>query len=182
MWKTLLVCAFAVSCIPADPGPTYYPPQQQWGQPQPPPPQQPPVVVVQPPPNPNPPPNPYPPPNPNPPPNPPPPPQDNWTFDSRGWTLLGTATVYGRNDHDVIAVGKYQGRFDELTMVVYDNDLQLDSMVVTFGNNETFAPSIKHYFKESSRSAAIDLPGDDRHIKTIDLAYSSLGRGVQARV
>src|SRR5689334_1120097 len=67
-------------------------------------------------------------------------------------------------------------------MVVYDSDLQLDAFVVTFGNNETFAvDKIKHVFKENSRSKVIDLPGDDRRIKQIDVAYSNRPGGGKAR-
>jgi hypothetical protein len=111
-----------------------------------------------------------------------PPKPDDWKFDSKGWTLLGNETVDGKRDKDIVKVGKYNGRFDQLTMVVYDSDLQLDDFVVTFGNNETFSPNIKHAFKEGSRSKVIDLPGDDRFIKTIELKYSNLPGGGKARV
>jgi hypothetical protein len=88
----------------------------------------------------------------------------------------------GKTDRDTIMVGKYQGRFDQLTMVVTDSDLQLDDFVVTFGNGEQFSPKIKVMFKEGSRSRAIDLPGDDRFIRKIELRYSNLPGGGRAHV
>src|SRR5262245_9885111 len=76
-----LVGAVALAaCVPAEPAPVYYPPpQQQYGQPQPPPPQ----------------------------PQPPPPAPSGPVFDARGWTLLGSTTVTGARDRDVIPVGRY---------------------------------------------------------------------------
>jgi hypothetical protein len=105
-----------------------------------------------------------------------------YQFDNKGWTLLGSADVNGRLDRDTIKVGKYAGKFDQVTMVVTDSDLQLDDFVITFGNNETFAPKVKFNFKEGSRTRAIDLPGDDRHIKQIDLQYSNVPGGGPAHV
>jgi hypothetical protein len=178
MWKQTLIFGFTITaCIPAQPTPVYYgQPQPQPYQPQPQP------DPYQPPPPPQPQPEPQPEPPPPPPDRPPPPPPPPWTFDARGWTLLGSETVDGRRDRDTIKVGKYNGRFDELTMVVYDSDLQLDEFVVTFANRESFAASVKHLFKENSRSRVIDLPGDDRAIKTIELKYSNLPGGGRARV
>jgi len=117
-----------------------------------------------------------------PPPDQPPPPPAQPAFDSTGWTLLGSQTVDGRRDRDTIAVGKQEGRFDQLTMVVVDSDLEMLDFLITFGNNETFAPNVRHVFRESSRTRVIDLPGNDRFIKRIDLKYANIRGGGKARV
>jgi len=101
-------------------------------------------------------------------------PQSSWQFDSKGWMLLGSADVQGKNDRDQIAVGRQQIAFDEVTVVVTDSDLTLEDFTITFGNNEKFTPQVRHVFKEGSRSRVIELPGNSRNIKTIDLKYSNL--------
>jgi hypothetical protein len=103
-------------------------------------------------------------------------------FDATGWTLLGSQTVDRARDRDVIAVGKYQGRFDKLTLVVVDSDLELADMTIVFGNGDRWSPKLRHAFKEGSRSRAIDLPGDNRAIAKIELAYANTKGGGKARV
>ncbi len=120
-------------------------------------------------------------PTPAPPPTPPPPPAAP-AWNKTGWTLLGELAVNGRRDNDVLKVGKYQGRFDQLTMVVTDSDLELDKFVVHFDKGKKFAPKLRHVFAENSRTAVIELPGNDRLIKKIALGYRNLPRGGKAFV
>jgi hypothetical protein len=103
-------------------------------------------------------------------------------FDPRGWTLLGSQMVSGRRDRDVIRVGPHRGRFDQLTLVVHDSDLELLDLRVVFRNGTSWSPQLRHYFREGSRSRVIDLPGNDRAIKRIELVYANLHRGGRARV
>jgi len=105
-----------------------------------------------------------------------------WTFDSRGWTLLGERTVNGRVDKDTITVGDYKGKFEKLTFVVTDSDLELLDLEIKFGNGTNWHPTVRHYFKEGQRSHVIDFPGDERRIKTIHLKYKNLPGGGAAKV
>jgi len=113
---------------------------------------------------------------------PPPPPQAAPAFDARGWTLLGEQTVDRKVDRDTIRVGRRAGGFRHITLVVLDSDLELLDMVIHFGNGEEARPVVKHVFREGQRSRAIDLPGDARLIKSIDLVYKNLPGGGPARV
>src|SRR5690242_3750260 len=88
-----------------------------------------------------------------------------WEFDSSGWTLLGSQSVNGRADRDTITVGRYEGKFDELSIVVTDSDLQLEDFTVVFEGGERWQPKLKHTFREGDRSRAIDLPGKNRRIE-----------------
>ncbi len=127
------------------------------------------------------PPAPEPTPQPVPPPiEPPPPPAPIW--DSQGWTLLGEQSVEGRNDRDKIQVGRDEGRFRRLTMVVLDSELELLELEIKFGKGKPFRPAVAHYFRENSRTRVIDLPGDSRIIKWIELRYRNLPGGGRARV
>src|SRR5688572_20721463 len=104
-------------------------------------------------------------------------------FDAAGWTLLGTQEVAGRRDRDTIMVGKHEGKFDKLTIVVTDSDVELKDLTVVFANGDKWSPGgLKHSFKEGQRSRAIDLPGNDRAIQKVELAYANTPGGGRAKV
>src|SRR5438552_155424 len=104
-------------------------------------------------------------------------------WDNKGWTMLGERTVNGRVDRDRIDVGRYEGRFCKLMVVVLDSDLELLSFQVNFGDGgRPFRPALSHYFRNNERTRVIDLPGDTRIIHDIDITYRNLIRGRDARV
>jgi hypothetical protein len=103
-------------------------------------------------------------------------------WDSKGWVKLGERTVNGRIDHDRIEVGRYDGKFTKLTMYVEKSDLELLDFEITFGNGERFHPEVRHGFREGARTRVIDLPGDERVIKAINLKYKNLPGGGNAKV
>ncbi len=164
---SLLICGCAVRATTAPP-PAY--PSEPAEQPSrlPPPPQQQPL------------PEPTPPPQPVPPPEPIPPPPPVWN--ASGWTLLGEQSVDGRRDRDKIKIGRDEGKFSRLTMVVLDSDLELIELEIKFGNGKPFRPEVRHLFNENTRTRVIDLPGDRRVIKWIELRYRNLPGGGRARV
>ena len=92
------------------------------------------------------------------------------------WESLGQRQVDFRNDHDQIDVGRSEGRFKQLQIRVKDAPIEVTRMVVTFANDQTFSPNIKHRFAEGSGTRVIDLPGDRRTIKRIDFDYKSISR------
>ncbi|HEU5061264.1 MAG TPA: hypothetical protein VFU21_32255 [Kofleriaceae bacterium] len=104
------------------------------------------------------------------------------TFDPAGWTLLGERTVEGKGDFDQIKVGKVEGKFQELMVVVEDSDLEMHDMEITFGNGKKQKPAVKHFFRENDRTRAIDLKGNTRFIKNLKFWYSNLPGGGKARV
>ena len=103
-------------------------------------------------------------------------------FDPKGWTLLGAQTVDGRRDKDAIRVGRYLGAFDQITMVVNDSDLELRQLKIYFVKGEAWSPKVAHTFREGTRTRVIDLPGRDRRIARVELAYANLAGGGKARV
>jgi len=100
---------------------------------------------------------------------------DRW--DSSGWVKLGEREVNGRYDHDKIDVGAYEGKFAKLTLYVERSEMELLDFEITFGNNERFHPEVHHYFREGTRTRVIDLPGDTRVIKNINLRYKNCCEG-----
>ena len=105
---------------------------------------------------------------------------DGW--DSKGWVKLGEREVNGKFDHDKIEVGKYDGKFTKLTLFVEKSEIELLDFEITFGNKERFHPEVKYFFKEGQRTRVIDLPGDERTIKDINLKYKNVPGGGRARV
>lgn len=107
-----------------------------------------------------------------------------FSWDSNGWQLLGERTVngHGREDVDKIEVGRYQGKFAKLTIVVLDSDLEMIDFVVKFARGEPWRPGVSHYFREDQRTRVIDFPGDERTIKWIEFKYRNLPGGGKAKV
>src|SRR6185369_15303616 len=94
-----------------------------------------------------------------------PPPMTPVKWENKGWTFLGKKTVDGWRDRDQLNVT--QGRpFSELTFVVTGSDVQLNNIVVTFGNGEKLEMPSAVIFKEGTRTAPVDLPGALRKIKS----------------
>ncbi len=103
-------------------------------------------------------------------------------WESKGWTMLGERVVDGRIDRDAIEVPRADGKFRKLMLVVLDSDLEMIDFAVKFGRGEPFHPDVKAFFKENTRTKAIDLPGDERAIKWIEFKYKNLAGGGRARV
>jgi hypothetical protein len=89
------------------------------------------------------------------------------------WELLGRQDVSFQRDRDRIDVGRHEGKFKQLEIRVQGAPVEIREMKVTFGNDETFSPKIRHRFDEKSKSRIIDLPGERRTIKSIDFDYQS---------
>ncbi|HKE17080.1 MAG TPA: hypothetical protein VKB80_19535 [Kofleriaceae bacterium] len=104
------------------------------------------------------------------------------SWNSAGWTLLGEQTVQGRNDRDVIRVGRRDGTFSKLMLVVEDSDLQLNDVIITYDNGRKHSPRVNHQFREGSRTAPIDLRGEARVIEQVELHYGNLPGGGRATV
>jgi hypothetical protein len=96
--------------------------------------------------------------------------------DSGRWERLGRREVDFRGDHDRIEVGRAEGRFRQLEIRVKDAPIEISDMVVTFGNNEKFSPTLRHRFDKGAGTRIIDLPGERRAIKSIDFNYRSINR------
>lgn len=61
-----------------------------------------------------------------------------------------------------------------------DDDLEIHGIKITFGNGETFSPETRMWFRENSRTAVIDLPGEKRFITKIEFDYKNVGHNKHA--
>ena len=98
------------------------------------------------------------------------------------WKRLGSTVVNGKLDKDTVAVGAAQGLFTAIQLKVEGSSLELTELKVTFGDNTTFVAATKLTFGPGQTSRSIDLPGAAREIKQIDLTYSNVAGGANARV
>lgn len=103
-------------------------------------------------------------------------------WESKGWVKLGERQVNGNVDRDTIVVDRNEGQFSRLTLVVDNSDLELLDFEITFGNGEKHNPKVRHHFKEGARTRVLDLPGDKRVIKSIELKYKNIAGGGKAHV
>jgi len=92
------------------------------------------------------------------------------------WVTLGRREVDFRNDRDRIEVGRSDGTFRALRVTVRGAPIEMNQMVVTFGDGSKFNTNVRHNFDENSSSRVIDLPGDRRFISHVDFNYRSVSR------
>jgi hypothetical protein len=92
------------------------------------------------------------------------------------WEKLGEGTANGKNDHDVITVGRAEGKFTALRFRVTNSNVKMQDVVVHFADGTKFSPTTRVEFKEGEMSNTIDLPGGKRTIKSVNFRYSD-GKG-----
>ena len=102
--------------------------------------------------------------------------------DMAGWRLMGDAIVAGEFEREIIRVGKYQGRYTRVTVVVTESNLEVGDVVLQFGNGQDWSPGLRHSFADGSRSRAIDLPGHVRLIQGLKLVRGRVPPGARAHV
>jgi hypothetical protein len=117
-----------------------------------------------------------------PPPAGPPPPSVAGHPDMTGWRLMGDAWITGPFERTFIRVGKYEGRYARVMMVVMESSLEVGDVVIEFGNGQRMSPGLRRAFADGSRSRAIDLPGQVRFIRGVELVRGSVPPGTRAHV
>jgi hypothetical protein len=102
----------------------------------------------------------------------------------RDSVILGERTVDFHADHDVIAVGSYEGWFKSIGFWVEKNNIEMFDLVVTYGNGEREKLGTRLIFDAGTRSRMIALEGGKRRIKSIAFTFKTVGSwfGGRARV
>ena len=98
-------------------------------------------------------------------------------WESEGWTLLGQEQANRQSESDRITVDPTKKGVKELLIVVEGAPLDLEAMTVTFGNDRQFKANVAQNLSANSASAPIDLPGEKRRIKYVDLTYRTAAKG-----
>ena len=86
------------------------------------------------------------------------------------WEYLGEAHVDGRADHDNIRVNS-RGGFRAILFEVQGGAIEFNRVVVHFENGEDHRVDVRDRIRAGERTRAIDLPGDRRNIRSVELWY-----------
>lgn len=91
------------------------------------------------------------------------------------WILLGSRHVNFGKDRDIIPVSGAAGRFRKLQIEVLENGIEVIDLKVRFGNDTFVDYAIKTFIAAGKRTRVLDLPGDERVIKFVNLLYRTRG-------
>jgi hypothetical protein len=95
--------------------------------------------------------------------------------EAREWVRLGDRNVGFLGDHDSIHVGRHDGKFVRLKLLVRRNDIMLNSVKVIFGNGEVEVIAFQQHIRDGGE-AVIPLPHgwhEGRFIREVELHYHS---------
>jgi hypothetical protein len=90
------------------------------------------------------------------------------------WEELGCQKVGFGADHDVINVGRREGRFSAIRLRVERSDVLILSLKVEYEHGPVDAFDVKSHIRAGSETRPLDLRGERRAIKQVDLVYSSI--------
>jgi hypothetical protein len=88
------------------------------------------------------------------------------------WAYLGSRRVDGHRDHDVIRVGSRDGKFRAVQLRVRGGAVDFQRVIVHFGNGTSEEIAFRERIPDGGRTRPIDLPGDRRVIRSVELWYS----------
>jgi hypothetical protein len=94
---------------------------------------------------------------------------------ARDWVRLGERHVGFVSDHDTIEVGRREGKFRRLKLIVRKNDIELNSVNVLFGNGEVEKIRFEQRVRDGGE-AVVNLTSpwrDGRFIRAVELHYHS---------
>ena len=86
------------------------------------------------------------------------------------WEYLVQSNVDGRADHDRIRVNA-RGAFRAIQMRVQGGAIEFQRVVVHFENGADAEVPIREQIRPGGQTRAIDLPGDNRRIESVEIWY-----------
>lgn len=87
------------------------------------------------------------------------------------WEKLGERKVGLLGDHDVVRVGRSEGKFRKLKLRVRGNSIQLYDVKVVYANGEVDHIRTREHIREGGETGALDLTGRNRAIERVELTY-----------
>jgi hypothetical protein len=86
------------------------------------------------------------------------------------WDYLGQSNVDGRRDHDNIRVNA-RGAFRAIQLRVQGGAIEFQRVVVHFENGAASEVEIRDRIPAGGQTRAIDLPGNNRRIDSVEVWY-----------
>lgn len=93
------------------------------------------------------------------------------------WEKLGEGVANGKNDRDVIPVGRAEGTFRAIRLKVERSSVRLNDLIVHFTDGENYSFGRPVVLQQGDTTSTIDLPGRRRAIKSIEFRYSDAAGG-----
>ena len=93
------------------------------------------------------------------------------------WEKLGEGVANGRNDRDVVSVGRSEGTFRAIRLKVERSSVRVNDLIVHFTDGTSYSFGQPVTFREGDTTSAIDLPGRRRAIRSIEFRYSDARGG-----
>jgi hypothetical protein len=88
------------------------------------------------------------------------------------WEYLGQSNVDGRADHDRIRVNR-PGAFRAIQLQVQGSAIEFNRVVVHFENGADTEVTVRERIRAGGKTRAIDLPGDQRRIESVEVWYEN---------
>ena len=90
------------------------------------------------------------------------------------WEYIGEEPVAsGVEDHDVIRVGRREGRFSALALEARDNDVEILDLTVFFNRGPPENLRVREFIRAGARTRPIPLAWGERSIDRIEMTYRS---------
>lgn len=88
------------------------------------------------------------------------------------WAELGCQEVslFGR-DRDSIRVGRQEGRFKAIRLLVRGSDVEILDLKVIYANGQPDDISVQHLIRVGERTRPLDLKGRERSIDRVEMVY-----------
>ncbi len=93
------------------------------------------------------------------------------------WEKLGQGVANGRNDRDVVSVGRAEGTFRAIRLKVERSSVRVNDLIVHFTDGTSYSFGKPVVLSEGDTTSPIDLPGKRRAIKSIEFRYSDAAGG-----
>lgn len=98
------------------------------------------------------------------------------------WDKLGQRWINGRVDRDSIHVGRRDGAYRAIKLVVEHSAVELYDVTIVFENGEVYSPNLRYVFGQGTTSRTIDLPGARRLIRRVQFSAGNLPGGGRAQI
>ena len=101
---------------------------------------------------------------------------------SAQWRFIGIQEVDDMRDHDTFYVAESKGRLRALQLRATNAPVHVGRMGVHFDNGGSQELEVPGRIRRNGQSRALDLRGERRDIRTIELWYRSVGNRGKARI
>jgi hypothetical protein len=96
--------------------------------------------------------------------------------DHNGWVTIGRENFRGRHDAETASTGWHGRSVDRIALRPVDNDARCMRVSATFDNGRTRNLDVNRKdVMERGRLTVIDLPGNERNLRSVDLRCRAVG-------